>query len=217
MADKCSICKKRSGSYKVKDGAICGKCYGKYTKAGYEFKKKLTVSEIEEAIRDEEAEEATREFKREDLVNAKGLLYIWAAGFLVGIVGFVILWADFLGYAFAKEKREVDAHLVDSYETEDYKENENGVKNTSISAKYEYEIDGKTYIVPVTTDNAASTAKIKVYKKSNEEWKHYFKNPKRHFASLGFLLLSLFCFWMGKSDLDEVVKVLRRKKNSPPL
>ena len=129
MADKCSICKKRSGSYKVKDGAICGKCYGKYTKAGYEFKKKLTVSEIEEAIRDEEAEEATREYKREDLVNAKGLLYIWAAGFLVGIVGFVILWADFLG----------------------------------------------------------------------------------------FLLLSLFCFWMGKSDLDEVVKVLRRKKNSPTL
>lgn len=214
MADKCSICGKRSRSYVVKDGAICGKCYGKYTKAGYDFKKKLTVSEIEDVIREEEAEEATREYKKEDLDNAKGLLPIWAAGFLIGIVGFVLLWSDFLAYTFAQEKQVVDAHLVDSYEIEDYEENENGVRESTVSAKYEYEIDGKTYTIPVTTVNDVSTTEFKVYKKGNGEWEEYIGNPTRHFASLGFLLLSAFCFWMGKSNLDDVINVLKRKKNT---
>ncbi|MCR4990476.1 MAG: DUF4428 domain-containing protein [Lachnospiraceae bacterium] len=212
MADKCSICGKRAGSYVVKDGAICGKCYDKYTKAGYDFKKKLTVSEIEEVICGEEEQNQLREYKNEDLDKAKGLIYIWGAGFLVGIVMFVILWSDFLGYAIAKEKQTVDAHLVDSYEIENYKEDENGVKKTSVSAKYEYVIDGKTYSLSVSTNNDVSTTKVKVYKKKNGEWKEYLKNPTRHFASLGFLLLSAFCVWMGKSDLDNVIEVLKRKK-----
>lgn len=213
MADKCNICGKRSGNYKVKDGAVCGKCYDKYTDAGYVFKKKLTIAEIEEVIKKEEAKEAQLEFKKEDLDEAKGNLKFWVAGFLIGLVAFVILWADFFAYAFAKEKRVVDAELVDGYEIEDYKENDKGEKKSSISGKYEYEIDGKKYTVQISTGSYVYIARLKVYKKANGEWKCYLKNPKRHFASLGFVLLSIICYWLGKDDLKKYVTVLKRKKH----
>ncbi len=213
MADKCNICGKRSGNYKVKDGAICGKCYDKYTNAGYEFKKKLTIEEIKGVITKEEEKEEQREFKEEDLSEAKGRLKLFAAGFLIGIVAFIILWSDFLTYATAKERRVVDAKLVDGYEIEDYKENEKGEKKTSVSAKYEYEIDGKKYTIQISTGSYVYIARIKVYKKGNGEWKCYLKNPKRHFASLGFVLLSIICCWLGKDDLKKYITVVKRKKH----
>lgn len=213
MADKCNICEKRSGNYKVKDGAICGKCYDKYTNAGYEFKKKLTIEEIKGVIIKEEEKEEQREFKEEDLSEAKGRLKLWAAGFLIGLVAFVILWTDFLTYAFAKERRVLDAQLVDGYEIEDYKENDKGEKRSSVSAKYEFEIDGKKYTVKISTGSYVYIARLKVYKKADGEWKCYLKNPKRHFASLGFLFLSIVCYLLGKKDLKKYITVLKRKKN----
>ncbi len=215
MAKKCDCCGKGIGfgEYPVKDGTICGKCYNKYTKAGFEYKKKLTISEIKEVISNEETLESTREFKKEDLKEATGLLYLWAAGFFIGIIVFVILWADFLGYAFAKEKRTVEAYLVDSHEIYDIEEDENGKIGSTTFAYYQYEIEGKTYEESLEVGVDKSKRNLDVYKKGNGEWEVYLKNPKRHFASLGFVLLSLFCYWMGKSDVEAVLKVLKRKKH----
>ena len=49
MAKKCDCCGKGIGfgEYPVKDGTICGKCYNKYTKAGFEYKKKHDIEEDE--------------------------------------------------------------------------------------------------------------------------------------------------------------------------
>ncbi len=100
---------------------------------------------------------------------------------MIGLIAFLILWADFINYAFAKEKRVVEAELINGYETEDYKDDEKGKRKSSVSAEYEYEIDGKKYRVHLNTGSYVYIAKLKLYKKGNGEWKYYLKNPKRHF------------------------------------
>ena len=213
MSEKCSICGKRSGNYRVKDGQICGKCYDKYTKAGYDYKKSLTVAGIEDAIREDQEAETTREFKKEDLDKVTGPLVFWGVGFLLGLIGFGILWSDIFGYVFAKEKRMVEGHLVQLTDHE-YEDDElNGVVSYK-SGKYEFEIDGEIYTLYISHGQAGKEIiQQEYYLTPFGNWKTYFRDGKRHAAGLGALLLSAFCCFMAKGDIEDMIKILKRKKH----